>query len=320
MEDLAVLVESPALGHAVIEGSSSSSLELQLLDIHSERVFSRTRGVGMKRRRVVVIIVGVFLAVIASAFFATYSFRRNEHPLADVTGVLIYDPWESYIFAHTGEEISIKIPVYDFSDELGGSVMSIKNLDIGEVTIRGLIPQVTSPYFKQYTLHFVLIPREVGLHVINDLTVMIQTPRHTYVESLGRWVFEVEEEIQENLEIRGGSGFTPHFGEYSREFHYFSTFKNISTREVVLHDLSVHSEKIRLRVENFFSLKPSQEQTFNAYVDISKTQGNVYVRPKLTYKVNGQLKSRTTSLMLYASTVPEDELLRLLKEKNMLSH
>lgn len=74
----------------------------------------------------------------------------------------------------------------------------------------------------------------------------------------------------------------------------------------------------RKRVKDLIALAPSTDGTVEAALNISQTVGNVYVRPKLTYVVDGDVRARPASLVLVASTVPKDELVSILREKNMI--
>ncbi|MBT9177466.1 MAG: hypothetical protein DDT20_01799 [Firmicutes bacterium] len=273
----------------------------------------------MKRGKIAVLLV-VIVGLIAVAGYYVTRRTKADYDLADVTGILIYGKFESYIYAHPDEQISIQIPVYDFSNELTGYSVNVTGFDIGQVKIQEMIPQNKFPYFEQHSLRFLLIPQREGVHIIDNLAVVITSARGTYTGSLGRWVFEVEEKTtEESLELRGGSLFLPYTGPRRLDdFQYRSVFRNTSQQKAVLQDLSVHNDRIKLRAKDQFTLEPSADGTLEAYLDISQTVGNAYVRPKLTYVINGDIRARTTSLVLVASTVPKEELVSILREKNML--
>jgi hypothetical protein len=273
----------------------------------------------MKRWKLAVFLIGLVVLIAVVGYCVTRK-TKAKYSLADVTGVLIYGKFESYIYAHPDEQISIQIPVYDFSNELAMYSVNVTGFDIGQVKVLEMIPQNKFPYFEQYSLHFVLIPQTEGIHMVDDLTVVITSARGTYAGSLGRWVFEVEAKKTEgSLELRGGSLFRSYTGDRRlRDFSYSSVLRNISQQEVVLNDMFVHNDRISLRVKDLIALAPSTDGTVEAALNISQTVGNVYVRPKLTYVVDGDVRARPAGLVLVASTVPKDELVSILREKNMI--
>ena len=245
--------------------------------------------------------------------------KTKSYNLSEVTGILIFGGWESYIYAYTNEKIFIQIPIYDFSNELEDYSVAINNFNIGEVEFMKMAPQNKFPDFEQYTLQFFLIPKKTGIHTLDDLTIVIQAGGKNYEENLGRWIFEVNEaKPDDNLDITGGSLFNPWTDDYGIDFEFTSVIKNISNSEIILQNLSVYNDKIQFETDNLFSIIPDMERTLTAKVNIGNTSGNVYLRPKLTYLVNGNALSRTTNLTLYASTVPIGILIDLLKEEKML--
>lgn len=232
---------------------------------------------------------------------------------------MIYGKWESYLYANTDESLLIQIPIYDFSNELKGYSVTVENFDIGEVTDIKMVPQNKFDDFEQYTLEFSLIPKKVGIHKINDLTIVIDTGKNKYKEVIGKWTFEVDElDPSEHLTITGGSLFEPWTEDYSSDYEYRSDIANVSKNEITLKHLSVKNDNIKVESSNNLSIKPNTEKTLTAKINISDTTGNVYLRPKLTYLMNGKTLSHPTNLTMYASTVPMDELQNLLREKKML--
>ncbi|PTM60064.1 hypothetical protein C8J48_2703 [Desmospora activa DSM 45169] len=244
--------------------------------------------------------------------------KENQN-LSEVKGLLIYGNWESYLYANTDESLLIQIPIYDFSKELEGYSVNVENFDIGEVTDIKMVPQNKFDDFEQYTLEFSLIPKKVGIHKINDLTIVIDTGKNKYEEVIGKWTFEVDKpDPNDYLTITGGSLYEPWTGDYSSDYEYRSDIANISEREITLKHLSVKNDNIKVESAKNLSIKPDAEGTLTAKINISDTTGNVYLRPKLTYSMNGKTLSYPANLTMYASTVPMDELRNLLHEKKML--
>lgn len=65
------------------------------------------------------------------------------------------------------------------------------------------------------------------------------------------------------------------------------------------------------------NLNPNEELKIFTDIDVSKSSGNVFVQPKLIYSLEDKEYALPLNQTIFASLVPTEELIQLVKEKGL---
>lgn len=267
----------------------------------------------LKRKSLIFTMV-LFLLGCNGAKTSDTDFYSYQSPFTEVDGVYIYGDWYIDLAVIEKEKVRIAIPVFDFSNELEGANVSIRNITNGRVDNIRLDPVFGFPDYAEYELEFDYTSSEIGYHRMEDVQIYIQTSNNQYEANLGTMNIEVLSEASDNSVIPIANIMTRTASQQSSyEYaHKLKVAENVQLKEVTL---PVNSE---LKLTN--GVVKSVEQTSDGMMrlkhalDIGEKR-NVIIRPKLTYTVNNTTFTIPVRQKVYSPTFRESDLEKMLREK-----
>ena len=236
-------------------------------------------------------------------------------------GVLICSDWTGYQYAQIGETVNIQIPIYDFDDVLlEGGKIKLDGFDAGSVEAIEFREEKSYPaYGVRYLLAVVsLVPEREGRFELNNMVLSVETLDGTLQESLGDWVFEIDSRLPENpLRIKGGSTVSQ-WARNPKTFGYRTRLFNAGNSDAFIERIDINHGKIDLEPSEIgLVLADGQEEVLEEVIKVD-TGGNVLVRPKLSFSIDGKFQAMPLNRTIYASIMPWEEVLHRAKEKGII--
>lgn len=245
--------------------------------------------------------------------------KKNIY-FSNVSGVLIYSDFDAYIYSYLNDSVKIQIPVYELNNSLRNSYsIEIRNFDIGMVTDIELALKNQFKHSNQYILTFLLFPTRVGTYKLDNLKIVISSDGSSYEGNLGERIFEIDEPYDEkHLRVIGGSLFS----QWLRDpigFQHRSELLNTANQKINLKRIIINHDKIKISTTTVkdLNLNPNVELKIFTDIDVSKSSGNVLVQPKLIYSLDDKEYALPLNQTIFASLVPTEELIQLVKEKRL---
>ena len=154
---------------------------------------------------------------------------------------------------------------------------------------------------------------------MDNLKIVISSDGSSYEGNLGEWIFEIDKPHDEkHLRVIGGSLFSQWLRDPIR-FQHRSELLNSTNQKINLKRIIINHDKIKISTTTVkdFNLNPNVELKIFTDIDVSKSSGNVLVQPKLIYSLDDKEYALPLNQTIFASLVPTEELIQLVKEKGL---